>query len=214
MMPPKTTKEHKSRLDFPHAARAVLRLVFMAVVLVECHAPAAWGDLKQNASQWIEKAGQLIPSTIDTLNKKSDSQAATEDSQTEDQRRRNDAFYKDLPVRDPFKPIALLAVLKEEQQKALAERAAAQRRTESETTQTPADDEEEVIPPPQATVQGLIWNTDRPQALVDHQIIRPGDTIQGWIVETIDSNGVHLRYDDRTHVLQPVMNVSSERSGP
>ena len=59
------------------------------------------------------------------------------------------------------------------------------------------------IPLPTFQVNGLVWNTGRPQAILDSQIINVGDTIKDCTVIDIDKNGILLNFQDRTFTVQP-----------
>ena len=59
------------------------------------------------------------------------------------------------------------------------------------------------VPLPSFQVNGLVWNTERPQAILDSQVINVGDTIKGCTVINIDKNGVLLNFQDRTFTVQP-----------
>ena len=51
-------------------------------------------------------------------------------------------------------------------------------------------------PPPNFTISGLIWNTERPQAIINGsqgtQILDVGDRLENWQVQTINQSGVEL----------------------
>lgn len=49
---------------------------------------------------------------------------------------------------------------------------------------------EEIIPMPDVTVSGIIWNSDRPQAIINERVIDIGDTILGIEITEIRKTGV------------------------
>ena len=59
------------------------------------------------------------------------------------------------------------------------------------------------VPLPIFQVNGLVWDTERPQAILDSQVINVGDTIKGCTVMDIDKNGILLNFQDRTFTVQP-----------
>lgn len=59
------------------------------------------------------------------------------------------------------------------------------------------------IPLPTFQVNGLVWDTERPQAILDSQVINVGDTLKGCTVINIDKNGILLNFQDRTFTVQP-----------
>ena len=64
-------------------------------------------------------------------------------------------------------------------------------------------------PPPRAepmpilTITGLIWNTDRPQAIVNGQVADVGDIIAGVKIINIRKGGIDVSFQGRTVTLQP-----------
>ncbi len=46
--------------------------------------------------------------------------------------------------------------------------------------------------PPQLNISGIVWNTERPQAIVNGQVITVGDTISAFTITKIDKNGIIL----------------------
>jgi hypothetical protein len=59
------------------------------------------------------------------------------------------------------------------------------------------------VPLPTFKVNGVVWDTKRPQAILDSQVINIGDTIKGCTVINIDKNGILLNFQDRTFTVQP-----------
>ena len=57
------------------------------------------------------------------------------------------------------------------------------------------------VRPPVITISGLVWNTDRPQAIVNNQIVEIGDKINEWTIVTIDEEGIEIAYKDKIVVV-------------
>lgn len=60
---------------------------------------------------------------------------------------------------------------------------------------------EEVEPPvklPNLTVQGMIWDSNVPQAILNNKIFKIGDIIEGAKIITIDQTGVSLVFRKKT----------------
>ena len=57
--------------------------------------------------------------------------------------------------------------------------------------------EEEEITLPDFTIQGVIWNTDLPQAIVNDMIVRVGDVIDDAKIVEITKTGITIDYRDR-----------------
>ncbi len=56
---------------------------------------------------------------------------------------------------------------------------------------------------PSFSVQGLIWGTDRPQAIIDNKIFNLGDEIEGAKIVQITKEGVKILYQNNIFVLVP-----------
>ena len=77
----------------------------------------------------------------------------------------------------------------------------------------PAPQQEIVTPPPEPEVKerelpnvivsGIIWNSDRPQAIINGKIVDIGDTIQEIQITNIRKSAVDGVFDGRTVTLKP-----------
>jgi len=56
--------------------------------------------------------------------------------------------------------------------------------------------EEEIIPP-DLIIQGLIWNTDFPQAIVNNTIVTVGDIIDEAEILDINREGIMIKYKEK-----------------
>jgi len=52
-----------------------------------------------------------------------------------------------------------------------------------------------VITPPSLTINGLVWNSEFPQAIVNNQIVKLGDTIEGVTVVGIHREGIDITFE-------------------
>ncbi|UCH12120.1 MAG: hypothetical protein JSW18_04705 [Candidatus Omnitrophota bacterium] len=50
------------------------------------------------------------------------------------------------------------------------------------------------INPPQFNITGLIWNTDRPQAIIDGKVLSVGDEIKGAKLLSVNKEGIKVEY--------------------
>lgn len=57
---------------------------------------------------------------------------------------------------------------------------------------------EKIIPLPDVIVSGIIWNSDRPQAIINEQIVNIGDTILGIEITEIRKTGVDGLFHGKT----------------
>jgi len=62
--------------------------------------------------------------------------------------------------------------------------------------------EEEIILPAMI-VQGMIWNSPRPQAVIDKKIYNIDDIVNGAKIEDVTKDGVHLNYKGKEFVIRP-----------
>jgi len=62
---------------------------------------------------------------------------------------------------------------------------------------------EEVIQPPTLIVQGLVWGTNLPQAIVENKVVRIGDHIKEAEVVRIDKEGIMISYKGKTFTIRP-----------
>ncbi|MEW6101077.1 MAG: hypothetical protein AB1481_02150 [Candidatus Omnitrophota bacterium] len=54
-------------------------------------------------------------------------------------------------------------------------------------------------PLPQLTVQGVIWGSSRPQAIINGNVVNIGDTVDGAHIINIDKQGVTVLYGSQKH---------------
>ncbi len=52
-------------------------------------------------------------------------------------------------------------------------------------------------------LEGLIWESDHPQAIINGKILEVGGGVQGAEVLDIDENGVKMRYKGQEFILHP-----------
>ncbi|MBN1587861.1 MAG: hypothetical protein JW937_10615 [Candidatus Omnitrophica bacterium] len=74
-------------------------------------------------------------------------------------------------------------------------------------TEVEIDHTSEPVEPPKVTVQGLLWGSARPQAIIDNRIVEPGDSVAGAEVLAIDRSGVTVIYRGFEYVLRPPLPV-------
>jgi hypothetical protein len=55
--------------------------------------------------------------------------------------------------------------------------------------------EKSALPLPKLTIEGIIWNTYMPQAIVNGRVVRIGDTIEGVLVVNIEKQGITIDYN-------------------
>ena len=56
---------------------------------------------------------------------------------------------------------------------------------------------------PDLKVYGLVWDTDKPQAIINNQVVNIRDTIEGVTVTDISSKGVEVQYAGRKVIIKP-----------
>jgi|GEM_PF-3892246 len=58
-------------------------------------------------------------------------------------------------------------------------------------------------PPPALSISGLVWNSDRPQAIVNKTIVNINDQIEGWTITNISKEGITIRSETREVMIKP-----------
>jgi hypothetical protein len=51
------------------------------------------------------------------------------------------------------------------------------------------------IPLPKLTIEGIIWNSDMPQAIVDGRVVRIGDVIKNVEIVNIEKKGITVSFN-------------------
>ena len=51
-------------------------------------------------------------------------------------------------------------------------------------------------------VSGLIWNSDRPQAIINNQVVDVGDEISGFKIKAIKKTGIKVEYNGVTAMIE------------
>ncbi len=59
-----------------------------------------------------------------------------------------------------------------------------------------------VLTPPKLTVNGLIWGTDKPQAIINDRVVSIGDTIENSRIVDINQNGVDIIFSNNLFTIQ------------
>lgn len=71
-------------------------------------------------------------------------------------------------------------------------------------------DKEKVIVLPNFTVQGMIWDSPRPLAIIDNKVLKIGDIIQEAKVIHISKNGIDLIYQGKLFTISTVSVITKE----
>jgi len=58
-------------------------------------------------------------------------------------------------------------------------------------------------PPPLLKISGLVWNSNRPQAIINKIIVNINDQIEGWTITNISKEGVTIRSETREVMIKP-----------
>lgn len=56
---------------------------------------------------------------------------------------------------------------------------------------------------PNLKIQGLVWNTKKPQAIINDQVFNIGDTIDSWTITSIEKSGISVSSENITFVIEP-----------
>ena len=119
---------------------------------------------------------------------------ATEDKAKDFIARTNIEYKEEEGLRDPFQPPEELEVKKE---------------------QIPPEPVQ-VEPLPSLTIQGIVWGSSLPQAIINNKVVKVGDTIEGVRITDINKNGVTVFWANQEYNLSSpaVVNLESSKKKP
>lgn len=58
-------------------------------------------------------------------------------------------------------------------------------------------------PPPDLKITGLVWNTDRPQAIINGKVVDVGDKIETIQIVSINKNGIEIDFEGNIIPIMP-----------
>ena len=64
---------------------------------------------------------------------------------------------------------------------------------------------ESVVGLPQLQVQGMIWGSAMPQAIVNNTIVKIGEIVDGAEILDIRKEGVYVLYEGKQYILRPII---------
>ena len=59
------------------------------------------------------------------------------------------------------------------------------------------------VPPPNFMITGLVWNTNRPQAIINDQVVDVGDRISDYQIVSISKTGIKVESQGQTFTVTP-----------
>ena len=65
---------------------------------------------------------------------------------------------------------------------------------------------------PQLNITGLIWNTDKPQAIVNGSVLSVGDEIDGTRLLSVDKDGITVEYKGFEFFIEKQAGIASDRN--
>lgn len=66
-----------------------------------------------------------------------------------------------------------------------------------------------IIPPPMLEINGIVWNTKKPQAIINDQVVVIGDTIENSKIVDIRKDGVDVIFNEKLFTL-PIQTTSAQ----
>lgn len=78
------------------------------------------------------------------------------------------------------------------------------------TMPTPTGIPEQETPVPQFIVSGMIWNSKKPAAIVNDQVVAIGDQISNWSVTQITKDGINMTFEQQNLWIKPIVNPELE----
>lgn len=87
---------------------------------------------------------------------------------------------------------------------------------EAKTAPVPSDNSTPVVVPvvavtPQFTVAGVVWNSKKPQAILNGQVVGVGDHVSNWAVSEITKEGVRVTSEEQNLWIKPLVNPGTKR---
>ncbi|MFH1359592.1 MAG: hypothetical protein ABIJ41_00965 [Candidatus Omnitrophota bacterium] len=61
--------------------------------------------------------------------------------------------------------------------------------------------EQEIIPP-SLLISGVIWNTDRPQAIINNMVVNIGDVVEEAKIIDINRSGIKIQYMEKNFTIE------------
>lgn len=120
-----------------------------------------------------------------------------------------DNNYSDSYFRNPFKPQLPQRKQVSKPSPEAAKKSIKKKKTQAQkkaaTSKHILKQSVEAIPqePPLMVISGLVWNSERPQAIVNNQIIDVGDKIETIQVVAIRKEGIEIKFNGRTITIEP-----------
>jgi hypothetical protein len=59
------------------------------------------------------------------------------------------------------------------------------------------------VKPPDLRITGLVWNTNRPQAIINEKVVDVGDSIEDAIIVAINKTGIEISFQGQTMTVTP-----------
>jgi hypothetical protein len=72
-------------------------------------------------------------------------------------------------------------------------------------TKPPPQEESDIIAPPQVTIEGVLWGSDKPQAIIDGEVYKEGDTLKTVDAQLfkIEKNVIYVRFKGKVFEFSP-----------
>ena len=61
----------------------------------------------------------------------------------------------------------------------------------------------EEISKPTFKISGLVWDTERPQAILDGAVYNMGDIVDSWTIVGISADGVEISFQNKIFLIEP-----------
>lgn len=114
------------------------------------------------------------------------------ESATEDLSLRRKIEYKAQDFKDPFWP--------------------PKKEKEEEKEEEMPKEEAVAVPLPNLIIQGLVWGSGLPQVIINNEVLKIGDTIEGVRIIDIDKDGITVFFGNREYNLLSPATVYTETS--
>jgi hypothetical protein len=173
----------------------------IVALLIPLISSLSFAQQKDPENLFLTKFGQLfeekdqLKSTLQTITKGQESERI--DEFVKKYSIDKEIAKKLIDLRNPFQPALPIPEQESQSETTSTTPVAEAQKTGSETP---------IVEPPlanQYALTGLVWNTDRPQAILNGKIVSVGDQIEQWTITAINKKGVALTAQNQTFWIEP-----------
>jgi hypothetical protein len=117
-----------------------------------------------------------------------------------------DAYLESFPAQNPFKPLLPKKIVEPPrvvEPPKFAEPKSAPRQVKPQSPFGTPDEPANKMALPTLVITGIIWNSDRPQAIINGAVVNEGDTVAEIKIVAIRKTGIDIIYQGQAMTLTP-----------